>query len=34
MAKRPCKRCQQIRLTGFVVVVLLLLAYGLMKALG
>jgi hypothetical protein len=34
MARKPCKRCQQVRYTGFVIVVLLLLGYGLLKAIA
>lgn len=32
MAKKPCKRCQQVRYSGFVIVIMMLLAYGLLKA--
>lgn len=32
MAKKPCKRCQQVRYSGLVIVLILLLAYGLLKA--
>lgn len=31
MAKKPCKRCQQIRYSGFVIALMLLLSYGLLK---
>lgn len=33
-ARKPCRRCRRIRLTGFVLVVLLLLGYGLLQGVG
>lgn len=34
MAKKPCRRCQQLRYTGFVLAALMLIGYGLMRALA
>jgi hypothetical protein len=31
MARKPCRRCRQVRLSALVVVVFVLLGYGLLK---
>jgi len=34
MAKKPCKRCQQIRYGSLMVLILILIGYGLLKAMS
>lgn len=32
MSRRPCRRCQQVRIVGFVLLVFLLAGYGLLQS--
>ncbi|TCS40809.1 hypothetical protein BCF53_108178 [Reinekea marinisedimentorum] len=34
MAKQPCRFCQQVRWGGLMVAIMILIGYGLMKAMG